>query len=593
MHTLIEPFLDREKSPLAHKTYLRYKRAHGEAFRDMTYAEFCQETRRVFAVLKSLGVERGDRIALVSESRPEWLMLEFAALAIGAVLVPMFPTLTSHQIGFIAQDSAAKVLAVSNDLQLGKALKIADECPNLETVLIFNDTTQTSRTVSKQVRHLSSLMSGTDERFDDEAHKATLDDLALIIYTSGTTGNPKGVMLSHRNFQSNYDAVLAVLPEISERDVALSFLPLCHTFEHAGMHLFFQFGFTVAFAQSVDTVAEDLLDIRPTIMTGVPRFYERIYQRIMRVRAQLPTPRQKIFDWALRVGGMCGRAFEGERVPLSATLLKPLADALVIKKIRARTGSRIRFFVSGAAALPAEVGRAFAAFGLPIVEGYGMTESSPIITVTPYNRIKWGAVGKPIPNTEVRIAEDGEILSRSDSVMLGYYNQPEATREMIDSEGWLHTGDVGHFDSDGYLHITDRKKHLFVSSGGKNIAPAPIESAIVLSRYIDQVMLIGDKRQYITALIVPDFATIREDRLSIGDPLSLVDDDIVKAAIEKELEQAQKEFASYERVRRFVLLPEPFTVENEMLTPTLKIKRKAVEERYKALIESLYAPVRA
>jgi long-chain acyl-CoA synthetase len=593
MHTLIEPFLTRENSPLASKTYLRFKRAPSEPFRDMSYAEFCRETRRVSATLRSLGVERGDRIALVSESRPEWLMLEFAALAAGVVLVPMFPTLTPQQIGFIVQNSGAKMLVVSNDLQLGKALKIADECKQLETILVFNDSTQHTKSVSARVIHLTSLMAASDERFDEEARKATLDDVALIIYTSGTTGNPKGVMLTHRNVQSNIDGALAMLPELTERDVALSFLPMCHAFEHVAMQFFFQKGFTVAMAYSIDTVADDLQEIRPTIMTGVPRFYERVYGRIMRMRKQLKPIQQHVFDWALRVGGECGLAFEGRAVPLRARMMKPLADRLVLHKVRARTGGRVRFFVSGAAALPAEVGRAFAAFGLPIVEGYGMTECSPVISVTPYNRIKWGAVGKAIPNHELRIADDGEILVRGPSVMHGYYNQPDATREMIDAEGWLHTGDVGHIDGEGYVHITDRKKHLFVSSGGKNIAPAPIENAIVQSRYIEQVMLIGDKRQYITALIVPDFVAIREDGLSIGDPLSLVDDDIIKSAIERELDEAQKEFANYERVRRFVLLPELFTVENGMMTPTLKIKRKAVEERYKELIESLYAPVRA
>lgn len=593
MHTLIEAFLEREKSPLATKVYLRYKRTHGEPYRDLTYAEFCERTRAIFSALESLGVVRGDRVALISESRPEWLMLEFAVLALGAVLVPMFPTLTAQQVAFIAQNSGSKLLVVSNDLQFGKALKIADECSGLQTILVCNDATKLTATTTKRVVHLaqaiqSAQVSGNTSRFDDEATRAKPEDIAVIIYTSGTTGNPKGVMLTHKNVQSNIGGALAALPSLTERDVALSFLPMCHAFEHVASHAFFQLGFTVGLAESVDTVAENLLEIRPTVMTGVPRFYERIHQRIMRMRSQLPTSRQRVFDWALSVGGKCGRAYEGDAVPFAATLLKPLADALVLNKVRARTGGRVRYFVSGAAALPAEVGRAFAAFGLPVIEGYGMTECSPIISINPYNKLKWGSVGKPVPGTEVRIAEDGEILAKSESVMKGYYKLPDETREMVDSDGWLHTGDVGHIDSDGYIHITDRKKHLFVSTGGKNIAPAPIESAIVQSRYVEQIILIGDKRQYVTALIVPDFLAIREDNVAIGDPLSLVDDDIVRAAIERELDAAQKEFANYERVRRFVLLPDPFTVENGMMTPTLKIKRKAVEERYQALIESLY-----
>jgi long-chain acyl-CoA synthetase len=274
-----------------------------------------------------------------------------------------------------------------------------------------------------------------------------------------------------------------------------------------------------------------------------------------------------------------------------AKLLHPIADALVLKKIRERTGGRIRFFVSGAAALPAEVGRAFAAFGLPIIEGYGLTETSPVLCVNPYTKLKWGTVGKPLHNVEIRIDKDGEILARGPNIMKGYYKHSEATREMIDSDGWLHTGDVGAIDSDGYLKITDRKKHIFVSSGGKNIAPAPIESLLGESRYIHQIMLIGDKRPFCTALIVPDFAALREAHLGAGDDTSseaLAMNEAVRATVTTELDRLQSGIASYERVRRFMLLPDEFTIENGMMTPTLKIRRKAVEERYRELIEAMY-----
>ncbi len=591
--TLIEPFLDREQSPLADKVYLRYKRAHGELYRDMTYAEFCTRTREVFAGLVSLGLTRGDRIALISESRPEWLMIEFASLALGAMLVPMFPTLTAQQVQYIIHNSGSKLLVVSNDLQFGKALKFMQECPALEKVVILNETTKLAKPDTR-ILHLHNLkrdrsdLTDQSDDFTAEARLAQPDDIALMIYTSGTTGNPKGVMLTHRNVQSNVDGALAVLPELSERDTSLSFLPLSHAFEHLAMHFYFQKGFTVGLAESVDTVADNLLEIRPTFMTGVPRFYERVFARIMRMREKLPPARQHIFDWAVSVGGACGLAYEGKHVPLGAKILKPIADYLVLNKIRARTGGRVRFFISGAAALPAEVGRAFASFGLPIIEGYGMTECSPAISINPYTRLEWGTVGRSLANVEVKIASDGEILTRGPNVMKGYYKISNETREIIDADGWLHTGDVGVIGSDGYIRITDRKKHLFVSSGGKNIAPAPIESAILQSRYIEQMMLIGDKRQYCTALIVPDFAVLREDGIASGNPESLVDREDLRRVILGELERLQKEFASYERVRRFVLLPEPFTIENDMLTPTLKVKRKVVEQRYQDLIESLY-----
>jgi long-chain acyl-CoA synthetase len=327
-----------------------------------------------------------------------------------------------------------------------------------------------------------------------------------------------------------------------------------------------------------------------------------VHGRIMRMREKMPPKKKRIFDWALRIGEKNGRKFEGERVPMLARLMHPLADMLVLKKIRERTGGRIRFFVSGAAALPAEVGRAFAAFGLPIIEGYGLTETSPVLCVNPYTKLKWGTVGKPLHNVEIKIDNDGEILARGPNVMQGYYEQPEATRAMIDNDGWLHTGDIGAIDPDGYLKITDRKKHIFVSSGGKNIAPAPIESLLGESRFIHQIMLLGDKRPFCTALIVPDFDALNEVNIThdvlnithdaqIGDDRSsdvLATNQAVRDLIGTELDRLQVSIASFERVRRFMLLPDQFTIENGMMTPTLKIRRKAVEERYRELIDSMY-----
>ncbi len=559
----------------------------------MTFGEFGKKTEEVFNGLVQQGLRRGDRIAIVSESRPEWLMIEFAALALGATVVPMFPTLTPDQIQFIVADCGARILVVSNDLQLGKANKICKDCPELQSVILLNDEKKLSPPSNISFLHLKELRiaSAGALNFEEELQKAKPDDLVAIIYTSGTTGTPKGVMLSHHNILSNLQGAIDVLPEIGEDDIALSFLPLCHAFEHIAMHLFLVKGFVVGFAESIDTVADNLVEIRPTVMTGVPRFYERVYTRLMRRRESLKGTQRTIFDWALRVGAKNGLAIEGKPVPYWAKLCKPIADALVLRKIRERTGGRMRFFVSGAAALPAEVGRAFASFGLTVIEGYGMTEASPIISVNPYNKVKWGTVGKPLSNVEVRIAHDGEILARGPNVMKGYYNHPEGTSEVIDADGWLHTGDVGEIDAGGYIKITDRKKHLFVSSGGKNIAPAPIETALTESNLIEQIMLVGDKRPFCTALIVPDYAALRENGIARGEDQSsegLATNEKVRRAIEQELDRLQKGFATYERVRRFILLPEQFTVENGMMTPTLKIRRKAVEERYQKLIESMY-----
>jgi long-chain acyl-CoA synthetase len=596
--TILNKFFERTSGAGSDRAYLRYKPAHGEPYRDITFAEFGTRVREVFAGLARLGIQRGDRIAVVSESRPEWLLSEFAALALGAIWVPMFPTLTAQQIEFIVNDCEAKLLIVSNDLQLGKALKLVGNCPSLKSLIMLNPETKLTPPSSIPLLHFKNIStrsgpvhSGSVSDFDTEAGKAASRDIVTIIYTSGTTGNPKGVMLSHGNIMSNIVGALAAIPKLTDDDVALSFLPLCHAFEHVAMHFFFYRGMTVAFAESNDTVADNLLEIRPTIMTGVPRFYERVYGRIMRMREKLPSSRRRVFDWALAIGAKNGLAFEGNSVPILARALKPIADALVLKKIRERTGGRIRFFVSGAAALPAEVGRAFASFGLPIIEGYGLTEASPVLCVNPYQRLRWGTVGKPLYNLELKIDHDGEILARGMNIMQGYYKQPEATHDMIDSDGWLHTGDIGTIDVDGYLKITDRKKHIFVSSGGKNIAPTPIESLLGESRFIEQIMLVGDKRPFCTALIVPDFAALREAHIGMGDDTSseaLAMNEAVRATIAAELDHLQSGIASFERVRRFMLLSDEFTIENGMMTPTLKIRRKAVEERYQELIDSMY-----
>jgi long-chain acyl-CoA synthetase len=465
----------------------------------------------------------------------------------------------------------------------------------LQSILVMNDRTSLNTDASPvRVIHFKDILDGDPgDLFEQEARAATAHDVITIIYTSGTTGTPKGVMLTHRNILANMYGVLEALPKLDHHDTALSFLPLNHAFERIAMYLFFALGFTVGFAESTETVAENLMEIRPTIMTGVPRFYERVHSRIMRMRDKMTPNKRKIFDWALKVGAESGLQYEGKRVPLSTTLLHPIADRLVLQRIRERTGGRIRFFVSGAAALPAEVGRSFAAFGLPVVEGYGMTEASPIISVNKYDKIRWGAVGFAVPNVELRLAEDGEILVRGENVMVGYYNDAATTQEVIDEDGWLHTGDIGAFDADGCLRITDRKKHLFVTSGGKNIAPAHIEETLQHSPYIDQLILIGDKRQFCSALIVPDFEAFQEVLLSrgesIGSTVDLVGRPDVRQLMELELDRLQKDFSSYERVRRFTLLAEPFTVENNLLTPTLKVKRKEVERRYADLIDAMYS----
>jgi long-chain acyl-CoA synthetase len=403
-------------------------------------------------------------------------------------------------------------------------------------------------------------------------------------------------MLTHANLCSNVIAAAAVIP-ILDSDTLLSFLPLCHSFERmAGYYTAMSTGAAIAFAESVETVRDNMLEVRPTVVTTVPRLFERIYSRILKQVDGGPPVRQKIFHWAVGVGREYAAARRSGSVPFGLAARHAVADRLVYGKLRARTGGRMRFFVSGGAALAREFGEFFEAVGLTIIEGYGLTESSPVISCNRIENYRFGAVGQPIPGVDIRIAHDGEILARGPNIMRGYWNNPEATAEAVDKEGWLHTGDIGLLDAEGFLRITDRKKHLFVSSGGKNIAPQPIENLFLSNKYIEQFMLIGDRRMFLTALIVPDFDALKEfadsNRLPYNDNNELTRLPQINTLIEQEINQIQKDLANYERVRKFTLLEKQFTIEDGELTPSQKIRRRVVEQKYARLIDSMYDGVR-
>ncbi len=588
-----------------------FRRKVAGKYEGTSYKDLYEHVEAFALALRALGLSHGDRIGLMSENRLEWVIADFACACSGFVDVPVFPVLTPKQVEYIFNNAEVKAVICSNTLQLGKLLKVADAIPTLEHIIVMQqDAIERNagagdkgvilfQRMVQEGRKLAQAVPGQLERL---ASGITPDDLLTLIYTSGTTGNPKGVMLSHGNFASNVSGA-ARLFDIVPTDVVLSYLPLCHAYERtAGYYTCFACGAMIAFADSIETVTENLLEVRPTIMTSVPRLFERIKNRVEKSVQEGPEKNRKIFRWAFKVGRERYRALQRKgRAGLLLSAKYALAEKLVFSKIRARTGGNIRLFVSGGAALPADVAEFFFAMGMNIIEGYGLTESSPIIAANPLERPKIGTVGRPIDNAEVKIAEDGEILTRGPNVMLGYYREPLATAEVIDAQGWLHTGDIGEFDKDGYLRITDRKKHLFVSSGGKNIAPGPIESLLLSSRYIDQIMLIGDKRPFLTALIVPDVDALRETAEMQGIAVpdlrdaeareAFLDSEATLLAIEEDVKRIQRDLAAFERVRRFELLGEPFTVENGMLTPTLKVKRRVVEERYREPIEGMYAGV--
>ena len=564
-------------------------------YREISFRDYRESVVRFAGGLASLGVGKGDHVGIVAENRPEWVIADMATVSLGAVDVPVYPTLTPKQLEFIFRDAEINTVIVSNRFQLDKIEKVRRNISSLKHVIIMAN----KGTGDPAVHGYDSIYEKGDAYRDQHpdffrraAASVTPDDLLTIIYTSGTTGNPKGVMLTHRNMASNVIASAGVIP-FTSADTLLSFLPLCHSFERmAGYYTAMAVGATVAYAESIETVRDNLLEVHPTIVTTVPRLFERIHGRLLKQIDSAPPARQKVFHWAVQVGRDAARARRRGSVPLGLRAKLAVADRLVYSKLRQRTGGRIRFFVSGGAALPRELGEFFEAVGITIIEGYGLTETSPVLTVNRLDDFKFGTVGKPIPGVEIKIAEDGEILAKGPNIMKGYYNNRKATAEVIDKQGWFHTGDVGLFDAEGHLMITDRKKHLFVTSGGKNIAPQPIENLFLQSKFIDQFVLVGDGRMFCTALIVPEFDALMEFGASKNIPLeshaNLLDSIEVRKLFDSEIEGLQKDLPHYERVRRFELLPQALTVESGEITPTMKVKRKVVEQKYSALIERMY-----
>lgn len=562
----------------------------------ISYDEFKEHTDSLAYGLASLGVKAEDRVAIISENRPEWVYSDMAILSLGAIDVPLYPSLTAESVEFIMNNSESKGIIVSNKFQLNKFIKIKDKCKTIEFIIILNEKDFNPDLKNlftfKQVQELGEkYRKENPDLLKDSIEKVKPSDICTIIYTSGTTGEPKGVVLTHNNILSNVKAALQVFP-ITKDDIFLSFLPLCHIFERmAGYYTAFSSGGTICYAESIETVAQNLIEIKPTIMTTVPRLFERIHSKIIKNVESQPEKKQKIFNWAIEVGKQYAKAKKQKKVSLALAAKHKIADKLVFRKLRDRTGGRLRFFISGGAALSKDLGEFFEAVGILIIEGYGLTESSPVIAANRVDDYKFGTVGKPFPGVEVKIAPDGEILAKGPNIMQGYYKNPKETEATI-KDGWLYTGDIGEFDSEGFLKITDRKKHLFKTSAGKYIAPTPIENLFLASKYIDQFVLIGDRRMFLTALIVPDFEALKEyadaNNIKYTNEIDLTKDERIYKLLDVELNQMQRTLANYERVRKFALLDRPFTIETGEITPSMKIRRKYIEERYGELIEKMY-----
>ncbi len=573
----------------------------GGSYQPISALEAKDRVEKIGNGLISLGLEMDGKVGILSHNRWEWAAADLGTVTAGAADVTIYPTLLPDQIEYILKDSDASMIFVENLAQYEKVKKIRNNCKKLKYIIVMDNTEideKNTMTLNALMEKGKEYREKNPDEYRKRADSRKSDDLLTLIYTSGTTGNPKGVMLTHGNLTSNcVSAREAVLGEdyYDDSEIALSFLPLSHVLERmAGYYLVILLGGCIAYAESIETVPQNMVEVKPSLMISVPRLYEKMYARIMDMALSGSGLKKKIFFWAVSVGQAASPYLARNNRPAGFLGLKyRIAHKLVFSKLQQRTGGNLKFFISGGAPLGKEIAEFFLAADLKILEGYGLTETSPVITVNLLKLIKPGTVGPAIPGVEVKIAEDGEILCKGPNVMRGYYNREDATKEVLEPDGWFHTGDIGHLDQDNYLVITDRKKELIVTSGGKNVAPAPIENQLKAIKYVSQAVLIGDKRKFISALIVPDFEALQKwaDRNSISYASipELLKNEKVIELYHRKIDAVNKDLARYEQVKKFALLQEEMTLETGELTPTLKVKRRVVDEKHKDLIDSLYA----
>ncbi len=593
-NTLAAAFWETTENYPLHKALLWKE---GNNYIGFDYQELLVRVEKLALGLAASGVRKGDRVSIFSFNRPEWAISDLAIISLGAINVPLYPTLSAKQLRFIVNDAEVKIVIVSGKEQTEKILQIRERLNfPLKIILMDNlnfkaEEISTIDEVSKKGESFSRENPGY---LKNAVAKISPDDICAIVYTSGTTGEPKGVMLSHGNILSNVHGALKAL-NITHTDRFLSFLPLSHVFERmAGQFCPIVAGGAIAYAESPEKVVQNMGEAKPTITCTVPRLLEKLHAGILSSVEAGPALKRKLFFWALNVGYRYQAAQKSGKVSPILKMQHTLAAKLVYKKIHNTVGGRLRYFISGGAPLAKEIGEFFHALDVNILEGYGLTESSPVISVNLLGKMKFGTVGPPLKEggVEVKISSDGEILTRGPHVMQGYYKNPDATQEVIDEQGWLHTGDIGFLDEDGYLTITDRKKNMLIMSNGKNVSPSHVENTLLLSPLIEQIIVLGEGRKFLSALIVPNrenltkaaFASgIREENYSM-----LLKNEQVAKLMRSEIDNLSQELARFEQVRAFRLLDETFTIENGELTPTLKIRRKIIEEKYRDLIEEMY-----
>jgi long-chain acyl-CoA synthetase len=574
-------------------------------YQSISSREVLRKAAALASALERLGARPGERIALLSENRPEWALTDYAILGMRAITVPLFPTLLEPDLEFILRDSESKGIVVATDIQLRKVLNIWSKLPALKFVLAMGCSTVAGTKADCWEGSVESEMGWAGpmliDAFKAKALDAKPDDIATLIYTSGTMGQPQGVVLTHANIVSNVQSTAEVFP-LGPTDVLLSFLPLSHVFERMVEFFCFWKGVRIGYAEGLDTLPQNLREIRPTALAVVPRVLEKIQGKVMDGVRQLPGLKQRLFYWALAVGKQrIPFLLEGRTPPLGLRLKYGFADRLVCAKIREQLGGRVRMLISGAAPLSKDIAEFFFALGLPVYEGYGLTETSPVVAVNCPGRTKLGTVGKVIPRVEVKLSDEEidsegrvgrEILVRGPSITRGYYHLEEVNRSSF-VDGWLRTGDLGSFDSDGYLRITGRKKNLFKTSGGKYVSPEKLENLFQGDPYIYQIAVLGDGRKFVGALIVPAFnrlqAYARSQGISFENRQELVAHPDIQALIRRQIDEATRWLPRHEKIRRFVLLPQEFSIANGELSATLKVKRMVVREEYRTQIEEMFS----
>lgn len=592
--TIVEVF-NQQVERYGPRVALRVKR--DGRYTDISWQQCGERVRQFSLGLIRLGLKPGENVCLLSRNRPEFVFADLAVLTAGAVTVPIYATSVAEDVAYIVNHSEARLLIVDQHDQLHKIKSVEDRLPQLETVIVFDAiaTPSDGRWLSFDAvcRLGDAADPATVQQRAQWQAAITPDDLATIIYTSGTTGQPKGVMITHGNIMFVLRAVEEAFRQfLSDQNVYLCYLPLAHALERMGLFAQIYMGSTTCFAESLETVGENLVEVSPSTLVGVPRFYEKIHARVMSAVEQSSPPAKKIFYWALGVGRARRLAQEvGRRVSPWLALQHALAERLVFRKIKARLGGRARYGISGAAPLARDVAEFFGDIGLPILEGYGATETCGPATMNRPERSRIGTVGLPLPGVQIKIADDGEILIKGGSVFKGYFKDPIETERAL-RDGWYYSGDVGMIDEQGYLVITDRKKNLIITSGGKNIAPAKLENFFKASEYISEIIVIGDRRHYLTALITLNPSAIQQWAAGQGLaelPYSeLIHHPQVRALVERIIARRNAQLASFEQIKKFAILDGEFTVEGGLLTPTMKIKRKVAMERYADVIEAMY-----